>query len=150
MSFDPPSATPATCSRSTSQAFSAARIAQLERELTSAAKASAACETLLSIPGVGLLTATAMVAATGGSVNHFKDAVQFSERAVGDSDAEQARDQYFSEHPEQPLLAFVINETNRWLQELNTEAESDKFVMMASMNLVNCIAATTTASPLHE
>jgi transposase len=55
-----------------------ARIAQLERELTAAAKASAACETLLSIPGVGLLTATAMVAATGGSVSHFKDARHFS------------------------------------------------------------------------
>jgi transposase len=55
-----------------------ARIAQLERELTAAAKASAACETLLSVPGVGLLTATAMVAATGGSVSHFKDARHFS------------------------------------------------------------------------
>lgn len=55
-----------------------ARIAQLERELTAAAKASAACERLLSVPGVGLLTATAMVAATGGSVSHFKDARHFS------------------------------------------------------------------------
>ena len=45
-----------------------ARIAQLERELTVIAKASAPCETLLSIPGIGLLTATAMVAATGGDV----------------------------------------------------------------------------------
>jgi transposase len=43
-----------------------ARIAQLERELTALAKQSPACTTLLSIPGVGLLTATAMVAATGG------------------------------------------------------------------------------------
>lgn len=55
-----------------------ARIAQIERELTAAAKASAACATLLSVPGVGLLTATAMVAATGGSVSHFKDARHFS------------------------------------------------------------------------
>lgn len=55
-----------------------ARIAQLERELTAAAKASPACETLLSVPGVGLLTATAMVAATGGSVSHFKDARHFA------------------------------------------------------------------------
>ena len=36
-----------------------ARIAQLERELAAAARESAACATLLSIPGVGLLTATA-------------------------------------------------------------------------------------------
>ena len=41
-----------------------ARVAQLEREHTQTAPASAACATLLSIPGVGLLTATAMVAAT--------------------------------------------------------------------------------------
>jgi transposase len=37
------------------------RIAQLERELTALARQSPACTTLLSIPGVGLLTATAMV-----------------------------------------------------------------------------------------
>jgi transposase len=55
-----------------------ARIAQLERELTTLAKASAPCETLLSIPGIGLLTATAMVAATGGDVTHFKDARHFA------------------------------------------------------------------------
>ena len=55
-----------------------ARIAQLERELTAAARASAACTTLLSVPGVGLLTATAMVAATGGSVAHFQDARHFA------------------------------------------------------------------------
>ena len=55
-----------------------ARIAQLERELTEVAKHSPACTTLLSIPGVGLLTATAMVAATGGQVSHFKDARHFA------------------------------------------------------------------------
>jgi transposase len=55
-----------------------ARIAQLERELTSAAKLSPACTTLLSVPGVGLLTATALVAATGGAVSHFKNARHFA------------------------------------------------------------------------
>lgn len=54
------------------------RIAQLERELTNAAQQSPACATLLSVPGIGLLTATAMVAATGGSVGHFKDARHFA------------------------------------------------------------------------
>ena len=54
------------------------RIAQLERELSELAKQSAACTTLLSIPGIGLLTATAMMAATGGSVSHFKDARHFA------------------------------------------------------------------------
>ena len=55
-----------------------ARIAQLERELTQIAKLSPACTTLLSIPGIGLLTATALVAATSGDVSHFKDARHFS------------------------------------------------------------------------
>jgi transposase len=55
-----------------------ARITQLERELTALAKQSPACTTLLSIPGIGLLTATAMVAATSGQVNHFKDARHFA------------------------------------------------------------------------
>lgn len=55
-----------------------ARIAQLERELTELAKQSPACTTLLSIPGIGLLTATAMVAATSGSVSHFRDARHFA------------------------------------------------------------------------
>ena len=54
------------------------RIAQLEKELTALAKQSPACTTLLSIPGVGLLTATAMVAATSGNVSHFKDARHFA------------------------------------------------------------------------
>ncbi|MFO1194273.1 MAG: IS110 family transposase [Rhodoferax sp.] len=55
-----------------------ARIAQLERELTHMARLSPACKTLLSVPGIGLLTATAMVAATSGDVSHFKDARHFA------------------------------------------------------------------------
>lgn len=55
-----------------------ARIAQLERELSALAKESAACAVLLRVPGIGLLTATAMVAATGGEVKHFKSARHFA------------------------------------------------------------------------
>jgi transposase len=55
-----------------------ARIAQLERELAALVKLSPACTTLLSIPGIGLLTATALVAATSGDISHFKDARHFS------------------------------------------------------------------------
>lgn len=54
------------------------RIADLEKELTALAKQSAACQILLSVPGVGLLTATALVAATSGNVAHFKDARHFA------------------------------------------------------------------------
>ena len=54
------------------------RIAQLERELGEGARDSPPCVTLLSVPGIGLLTATAMVAATGGTVSHFQDARHFA------------------------------------------------------------------------
>jgi transposase len=54
------------------------RIAQLEKELTELARHSEACTWLLSVPGVGLLTATAMVAATSGEVSHFRDARHFA------------------------------------------------------------------------
>lgn len=54
------------------------RIGELERDLTQVAKQSPACTTLLSIPGVGLLTATAMVAATSGNVQHFQSARHFA------------------------------------------------------------------------
>ena len=55
-----------------------ARVSQLERELTLIARQAPACTRLLTIPGVGLLTATAMVAATSGSVSHFRDARHFA------------------------------------------------------------------------
>ncbi|MFT7775536.1 IS110 family transposase [Roseateles sp.] len=55
-----------------------ARIAQVERELANAARHSPACTQLLSVPGIGLLTVTAMVAVTSGDVTHFKDARHFA------------------------------------------------------------------------
>ena len=78
-------------------------------------------------------------------------AVQFSEHAAG-SVADAARAQYAGQHPEQPLLGFVLSETNQWLREISQrdgEADSDKFVMMASMNLVNCIAGAPVTSTVH-
>jgi transposase len=55
-----------------------ARVGQLERELAQSARASGTCRTLLTIPGVGLLSATAMLAATSGNVSHFRDARHFA------------------------------------------------------------------------
>lgn len=54
------------------------RIGQVEQQLTELADHSEPCLRLRSVPGVGLLTATAMVAATGGSVSHFKSARHFA------------------------------------------------------------------------
>jgi hypothetical protein len=70
-------------------------------------------------------------------------AVKFSEEIPDPTLAEAARKQYLANHPEQALLAFVLSESNTWLRNMarrQAESESDKFVMMASINLVNCIA----------
>jgi hypothetical protein len=70
-------------------------------------------------------------------------AVLFSEQMTDPAAADLARRQYISVHPEQPLLAYVLNETNVWLADVarrGAEAESDKYLLMAAVNLVNCIA----------
>lgn len=71
-------------------------------------------------------------------------AVKFSEDLVDPTLADAARSQYVANHPEAPLLSFVVNEINVWLGELaaqRAEAESDTFIMMAAVNFVNCIAS---------
>ena len=56
-----------------------ARIAQLEREwLALGCRPNAGCQLLMTIPGVGLLTATGIAAATAGSVAHFANARHFA------------------------------------------------------------------------
>ena len=71
-------------------------------------------------------------------------AVRFSGELADPALGDAAQAQYPADHTEAPLLAFVIGECNAWLADLarrNDESESDKFVMMAAVNLVNCIAA---------
>ncbi len=70
-------------------------------------------------------------------------AVLFSEQLTDPSVADTARSQYVATHPEQPLVALVIAECTQWLQDLarrKAEQENDKYVMLAAVNLVNCIA----------
>lgn len=52
---------------------------------------------------------------------------------------DRALQHYIETHPEHDLLAFVQVETANWLQCVVAE-ESDKFVVMAALNLVDCIA----------
>lgn len=47
--------------------------------------------------------------------------------------------QYLADHPEKDLLAYVTAETSKWMTRIVAE-ESDKYVMLAIWNLVNCIA----------
>ena len=76
--------------------------------------------------------------------------VLFSEQLADPTAAAAARAQYIADHPEPALLALVINECNAWLFDLvrrGAEKESDKFVLMASVNLVNCIAHAPAERP---
>lgn len=66
------------------------------------------------------------------AIVHFGDDLPESLR-------DRALQQYIETHPEKDLLAFVHVETAAWLQRIVPE-ESDKFVVMAALNLVNCIA----------
>lgn len=52
---------------------------------------------------------------------------------------ERAMRQYIKGHPEQELLAYVTVETKDWLFRIVPD-DTDKFVMLAAANLVNCIA----------
>jgi hypothetical protein len=75
-------------------------------------------------------------------------AVLFFEKLTDASVANATRAQYVFTHPEQPLLALVISECNQWLHEVarqRSKKESDKYVVMASVNIVNCIANSAAA-----
>jgi len=61
--------------------------------------------------------------------------VLFSEDIADPVLASQARAQYLTDHPEAPLLAYILHECNDWLQSLTrrgAESETDKFVMIAA------------------
>ena len=47
--------------------------------------------------------------------------------------------QYIDSHPEKWLVAYVSSELTSWLKRIVPE-ESDKYVMLAAWNLVNCMA----------
>jgi len=70
-------------------------------------------------------------------------AIQFSGDLADPAAAELARSQYIAGNPEPVLLAFALSQGDNWQRELarrQTAKESDKFVMLATINLVNCIA----------
>jgi hypothetical protein len=52
---------------------------------------------------------------------------------------ERSMQQYIADHPEKNLLAYATAEISKWMAR-NVPEESDKYVMLAIWNLVNCIA----------
>ena len=75
-------------------------------------------------------------------LNRWAGTVAFSDALDPDLSAV-ALSGYVESHPEQPLLAFVVGELQGWLGELARQGaaeESDKFILAAAINLVECIA----------
>ncbi|WP_426338188.1 hypothetical protein ACN9MZ_06215 [Pseudoduganella sp. S-14] len=64
--------------------------------------------------------------------------IQFSE-GMHPMLVQQAQQQFATGHPEPALLAYVSTETTRWLSSV-APLESDKYVLLSAMNVVNCIA----------
>ncbi len=58
----------------------------------------------------------------------------------------QSMRQYVENYPEKELLAYMQVEMTNWLKRIVSE-ESDKYVMLAAWNIVNCIAFVPMTTP---
>jgi hypothetical protein len=72
-----------------------------------------------------------------GSMNRYVESVQFG-RDLDPAQRHELVIQFIAAHPEQALLAYVQVETANWLRRVTPE-DSDRFVMLAAANIVNCI-----------
>jgi hypothetical protein len=66
------------------------------------------------------------------AIIHFAD--DLNKRLRDDS-----MQQYLASHPEKELLAYVQSESAKWTARIVPE-ETDKYVMLAAWNMVNCLA----------
>lgn len=71
-------------------------------------------------------------------MERFVATVKFGEELSENLKQESMR-QFVVNHPEVELVAYVQMETTKWLARI-VPAESDKYVMLAAWNMVNCIA----------
>jgi hypothetical protein len=78
-------------------------------------------------------------------MERYTATVKFGEDLSADL-RERSMQQYVTSHPERELLAFVFTETTNWLKRITPE-ETDKFVMLAAANFVNCIAFVSLPRP---
>lgn len=85
-------------------------------------------------------------------MQRFVAAVKFGQD-VSKKRQDRAMQQYIAGHPEKALLAYVQTETADWLKRIVPE-ESDKYVILAAANIVNCIAFASlpaaTATPKEQ
>ncbi len=79
------------------------------------------------------------------NMSKFTKSVELWERQ-GKTLSMQALEDYVGPHPEKLLLAFVLDNVNCWLKEVERE-ESDRYVIMVAMSYVNCIAFVLLSRP---
>ncbi len=80
-------------------------------------------------------------------MNRFVGLVKLGE-GLEDELKHKANQQYVDEHSEPELLAYIQVETSAWLERIERE-DTDKFLLLAAWNLVNCIASVPLAdSPI--
>ncbi len=72
-----------------------------------------------------------------GCMTRYVESVQFG-RDLDPAQRHELVIQFIAAHPEQALLAYVQVETANWLRRVTPE-DSDRFVMLAAVNIVNCI-----------
>lgn len=72
-----------------------------------------------------------------GCMARYVESVQFG-RDLDPAQRHELVLQFIAGHPEQALLAYVQVETANWLRRVTPE-DSDRVVMLAAANVVNCI-----------
>jgi hypothetical protein len=116
----------------------------LQRMGVSLAKIEVALDLLFvcfqSMKQSGLLWPLITEADLDKQLGRYVATVRFGED-LSPTQRQRAMMQYLESHPEKPLLAYVTDELNKWLARIVPE-DTDNYVMLASMNFVNCIAFT--------
>ena len=77
--------------------------------------------------------------------SRMAETIELSRKLADPNLSDGVTQQFLKSHPEQPLMAYALAVSNYWLQQIaarETEAETDKEVLMACINFVNCIAYT--------
>ncbi|WP_354334403.1 MULTISPECIES: hypothetical protein [unclassified Undibacterium] len=65
--------------------------------------------------------------------------VKFTERLSSDL-RRQSLHQYIDDHPEKMLFVFVMSELLPWLDQCGLAEDNERYVMLAAITAVNCIA----------
>ena len=80
-------------------------------------------------------------------LSRMAETIELSRKLADRNLSDGVTQQFLMSHPERPLMMYVLAVSNYWLQQITargTEAETDREVLMACINFVNCVAHTKT------